>query len=130
MASHSLGMSLFEAGRQMGVPFVEETEPLDKFVQVHGLNFHYLEWGNPSDPTIFMLHGNSQQAHSLDFFSFPLYKDYHVIALDQRGHGDSDWAPDGDYSLEAQQMFVNTTNIFTYFSNKPIFYKNITDLIN
>ncbi|GIT70178.1 MAG: hypothetical protein Ct9H300mP27_12820 [Chloroflexota bacterium] len=46
MASHSLGMSLFEAARQMGVPFVEENEPIDKFVQVHGLNFHYLEWGD------------------------------------------------------------------------------------
>ena len=51
MASHSLGMSLFEAARQMGIPFVEENEPIDKFVQVHGLNFHYLEWGDPSNPT-------------------------------------------------------------------------------
>ena len=42
MASHSLGMSLFEAARQMGVPFGEENEPIDKFIQVHGLNFHYL----------------------------------------------------------------------------------------
>ena len=37
----------------------------------------------------------------------PLSKDYHVIALDQRGHGDSDWAPDGDYSLEAQQKDID-----------------------
>ena len=107
MASHSLGMSLFEAARQMGIPFVEENEPIDKFVQVHGLNFHYLEWGNPSNPTIFMLHGNSQQAHSWDFVSLPLSENYHVIAMDQRGHGDSDWAPDGDYSLEAQQKDID-----------------------
>ena len=107
MASHSLGMSLFEAARQMGVPFVEENEPIDKFVQVHGLNFHYLEWGDPSNPTIFMLHGNSQQAHSWDFVSLPLSENYHVIAMDQRGHGDSDWAPDGDYSLEAQQKDID-----------------------
>ncbi len=103
MASHSLGLSLYEAARQKGVPFTLENEPLDKFVQISGLNLHYLEWGNPSDPTILMLHGNSQQAHSWDFVSLPLSEHYHVIALDQRGHGDSDWAPEGDYSLEAQQ---------------------------
>ena len=103
MASHSMGLSLYEAARQKGVPFTAENEPLDKFVQVNGLNFHYLEWGNPTEPTIFMLHGNSQQAHSWDFVSLPLSEHYHVVALDQRGHGDSDWAPEGDYSLEAQQ---------------------------
>ena len=102
MASHALGLSLYEAARQKGVPFSLENEPLDKFVQVNGLNFHYLEWGSPAQPTILMLHGNSQQAHSWDFVSLPLSEHYHVVALDQRGHGDSDWAPDGDYSLEAQ----------------------------
>ncbi len=103
MASHSLGLSLYEAARQKGVPFTLENEPLDRLVQIGGLNLHYLEWGNPNDPTILMLHGNSQQAHSWDFVSLPLSEHYHVIALDQRGHGDSDWAPEGDYSLEAQQ---------------------------
>ena len=48
-----------------------------------------------------MLHGVSQQAHSWDFISLPLSPDYHVISLDQRGHGDSDWAPDADYTLDA-----------------------------
>ncbi len=107
MASHSLGLSLYEAARQKGVPFTLENEPLDKFVRVNGLNLHYLEWGDPSDPTILMLHGNSQQAHSWDFVSLPLSEHYHVIALDQRGHGDSDWAPEGDYSLEAQQEDID-----------------------
>ena len=50
-----------------------------------------------------MLHGGSQQAHSWDFVSLPLSEDYHIIALDQRGHGDSDWAADGDYTVEAHQ---------------------------
>ena len=101
MASHSLGLSLHEAARRMGVLFVEENEPKDRFVDANGLRFHYLEWGDPSNPTVLMLHGVSQQAHSWDFISLPLSPDYHVIALDQRGHGDSDWAVDGDYSLDA-----------------------------
>jgi pimeloyl-ACP methyl ester carboxylesterase len=103
MASHSLGLTLHEAARQKGVPFTQENEPVDKQVQVHGMSFHYLEWGNPARPTILMLHGGSQQAHSWDFVSLPLSEQYHIIALDQRGHGDSDWAPDGDYSIEAHQ---------------------------
>ena len=101
MASHSMGLSLHEAARGMGVPFIEENEPEDRVVDANGLRFHYLEWGDPSKPTVLMLHGVSQQAHSWDFISLPLSSDYHVISLDQRGHGDSDWAADADYSLDA-----------------------------
>ena len=96
------GLSLYEAARQIGVPFTQENQPTDKDIRVNGMNFHYLEWGNAANPKILMLHGNAQQAHSWDFISLALSGSYHIFALDQRGHGDSDWAPDGDYSLEAQ----------------------------
>ena len=101
MASHSMGLSLHDAARQMGVPFTVENEPVDRSVKVNGLNIHYLEWGDPDKPTIVMLHGIQQQAHSWDFISLPLSVDYRIIAVDQRGHGDSDWSPDGDYSTDA-----------------------------
>ena len=103
MASHSLGLSLHQAARQKGVPFTLENTPADRFQPVHGMNFHYLEWGTPGQPVILMLHGGGQQAHSWDFISLPLAESYHILALDQRGHGDSDWAADGDYSIEAHQ---------------------------
>ena len=89
MASHSLGLSLHEAARKMGVPFSEENNPLDRTIKANGLNFHYLEWGDSSKPTVVMLHGVSQQAHSWDFISLALSPEYHVIAVDQRGHGDT-----------------------------------------
>ena len=101
MASHSMGLSLHDAARQMGVPFTVENEPVDRYVKVNGLNLHYLEWGDPGSPAIMMLHGIQQQAHSWDFISLPLSVDYRVIAVDQRGHGDSDWSPDEDYSTDA-----------------------------
>ena len=104
MAAHSLGLSLHEAARQMGVPFQEENEPEDRWVRANGMSFHLLEWGDPGKPGVLMLHGASQQAHSWDFISLGLSSDYHVLVLDQRGHGDSDWAPDGDYSIEAAQQ--------------------------
>ena len=96
------GLSLYDAARQIGVPFAQENRPTDKEIQVNSMNFHYLEWGTEGNPKILMLHGNSQQAHSWDFISLSISDRYHIFALDQRGHGDSDWAPDGDYSLEAQ----------------------------
>ena len=103
MASHSLGLTLHEAARQKGVPFTLENEPTDHQVTVNGMSFHYLEWGSAGNPLVVMLHGGSQQAHSWDFVSLPLSEHYHILALDQRGHGDSGWAPDGDYSIEAHQ---------------------------
>ena len=103
MAADSRGLSLHEAARQMGVSFQEENEPVDRWVRANGMNFHLLEWGDPGKPGVLMLHGASQQAHSWDFISLGLSSEYHVLVLDQRGHGDSDWAPDGDYSIEAAQ---------------------------
>ena len=103
MASHSLGLSLHQAARKMGVPFIQENQPTDGSVHANGLNFHYLEWGDPANPTVLMLHGASQQGHSWDFISLGLSSNYHILALDQRGHGDTDWSPDGDYSMDAMQ---------------------------
>ena len=115
MASHSLGLSLHDAARQMGVPFTVENEPADKQLKVNGLTLHYLEWGDPDKPTILMLHGIQQQAHSWDFISLPLSVDYRVIAVDQRGHGDSEWPLDGDYSTDAYigdvQSLVSTLGL-------------------
>ncbi len=107
MASHSLGLTLHQAARQKGVTFTQENEPTDRNVQVNGMNFHYLEWGQAGNPLVVMLHGGSQQAHSWDFVSLPLSEDYHIIAMDQRGHGDSDWARDGDYTIEAHQRDID-----------------------
>jgi pimeloyl-ACP methyl ester carboxylesterase len=71
------------------------------------MRFHYLDWGNKHRPTIVLLHGGALNAHTWDLCCLALRDEYHCVALDQRGHGDSDWAPaDGpegtDYSLGAQ----------------------------
>ena len=100
-------LSLHDAARQMGVPFTQENEPVDRFIEVNGMSFHYLEWGDGANPAVLMLHGASQQAHSWDFVSLALADQYHVLVLDQRGHGDSDWAPEGDYSIEAHQRDID-----------------------
>ena len=63
----SQGLSLYEAAREVGVTFEKEWEPESKSVQVNNMNFSYLEWGNPSNPVMVLLHGFAQQSHSWDF---------------------------------------------------------------
>ncbi|MCS7002141.1 MAG: alpha/beta hydrolase [Dehalococcoidia bacterium] len=75
--------------------------PVDHEVVVNGLRLHYLAWGDPGRPPIVLLHGAFQQAHSWDFVAMRLATDHYVLSLDQRGHGDSEWAPDHDYSPAA-----------------------------
>ena len=50
---------------------------------------------------LLLLHGGNQTAHSWDLVSLHLADRYHVLAIDQRGHGDSEWARDADYSATA-----------------------------
>ena len=99
----SQGLSLHEAARAQGVTFEREAVPEDRFVEANGMRFHCLDWGNAGAPGMLLLHGFAQTCHSWDFVALAFCDRYHVVALDQRGHGDSDWAEDGDYSPEAQQ---------------------------
>ena len=78
-----------------------QVQPQDRTVSANGINLHYLDWGNTSAPPVLLVHGLRGHAHSWDDVSAVLCQDYHVLALDQRGRGDSDWAPDGDYSGSA-----------------------------
>jgi esterase len=76
---------------------------LDKEIRISGLKFHYLDWVHEGTqlPTMLLLHGGGQDGHSWDEFSARIRDQYHVLALDQRGHGDSDWAPEpSEYSRE------------------------------
>jgi pimeloyl-ACP methyl ester carboxylesterase len=91
-------MTLHDAARAMGIQFGEEAVPEDKSVTVGGLKLHYLDWGKADKPKMLLLHGGAQTAHSWDFFALTMRDHYHVIAPDQRGHGDSDWSEAGDYA--------------------------------
>ena len=76
----------------------EPVQPVDRWTRVGDLTLHYLDWGTAGRPPVLLLHGGAQTAHSWDEFARAIRDRYQVIALDQRGHGDSDWAPDADYS--------------------------------
>jgi esterase len=78
------------------------TAPSDGSANVGALTLHYLDWGTPGRPPLVCLHGITQTAHSWDEVAPALARTHHVRALDQRGHGDSTWAPDGDYRIATQ----------------------------
>ena len=62
-----------------------------KFAALGGLNLHYLDWGNPRNERVLVcLHGTSGNAHHWDGLAKDLVPSYRLIALDQRGHGESD----------------------------------------
>ena len=86
-----------------GFSFGDVALPTEHDVSLGELRFRYLDWGNKEQRPILFLHGGALTAHTWDLCCLALRDDYHCIALDQRGHGDSDWAPDADYSIGAQR---------------------------
>jgi len=81
------------------------SQPQDRFVTANGLNFHYLDWGNADAPPMLLLHGLCGNARYWDFFARSMKNDYHILALDQRGHGDSSWTKSygsRDYVLDLE----------------------------
>ena len=74
---------------------VTHTAPVDRFVEVNGLRLHYLDWGGSSENLLLLLHGISGNCHAWDDFASRVRQDFHVLSLDQRGHGDSDHAREG-----------------------------------
>jgi pimeloyl-ACP methyl ester carboxylesterase len=73
------------------------SSPRDATTTIDGLRFHYLDWGTAGEPPMLLLHGGAQTAHSWDEVAPDFARDHHVLALDQRGHGDTEWSPDGRY---------------------------------
>ncbi len=75
-------------------------EPADRTVAVNGLNIHYLDWGSAGKPPLILLHGIARTAHTFGHLAPHFTANYHVIAVDMRGHGDSAWDPQGSYVVE------------------------------
>jgi pimeloyl-ACP methyl ester carboxylesterase len=74
-------------------------EPTSRFFYSQGLRLHWSDWGNDSAPPLLLLHGGRDHSRSWDEVALELRDHYHVIALDWRGHGDSEWAKGSSYAL-------------------------------
>lgn len=85
-----------------GLKLPEVLLPESHHIVIHKMRFHYLDWGIKGHHPIIFLHGGGLNAHTWDLVCLMLRHDYHCLALDQRGHGDSEWEPTADYSFESQ----------------------------
>jgi len=69
-------------------------------LQINGLRLRLLQWGAPGRPALCFLHGGAAHAHWFDLVA-PAFADrFHVVSLDQRGHGESQWAEPPAYATE------------------------------
>lgn len=96
--------SLLASAGELGIAHDPAIPYASRNIVLRQHRFHYLEWGQADAPTVILLHGGHQQSHSWDLVSLHLARQYRVLALDQRGHGDSEWARDVDYSGAAMAL--------------------------
>ena len=92
--------------------------PTDHNIEINGLNIHYLDWGGPpQERNLLLAHGQGGNAHNWDHIARELRGEFRVIALDQRGHGDSDHTREG-YAVTSfasdLARFAEATGIIPY----------------
>jgi pimeloyl-ACP methyl ester carboxylesterase len=97
-----LAQHLKEAAELADLPRDEIVAPVDGTAASGPLNLHYLDWGRRGQPPVLFVHGRGLTAHTWDLVCLALRPAYHCVALDLRGHGDSDWSPGAEYGLDAQ----------------------------
>jgi pimeloyl-ACP methyl ester carboxylesterase len=103
------------AARVAGLDIKDLVAPAERTVGLNGLQFHYVDWGAAPGVQLLFLHGGGLTCRTWDLVCLALRTDYHCLALDLRGHGDSAWAPDGDYGInvlaEDVAAFVDTLQL-------------------
>jgi pimeloyl-ACP methyl ester carboxylesterase len=78
-------------------------EPVvDELIEMRGLRFHFRDWASKREgaPSLVLLHGYTSHARSWDAFAEAMTDRYRVLALDQRGHGETAWGPIEQYSID------------------------------
>ncbi len=90
------------------------TDPQEKHVTVNGVRLRYLDWGSEGKMPLVCLHGHTGQARIWDEFAEAVRSHYHVLTVDQRGHGESQWAATGydrDRFVEDLAAFVDALEL-------------------
>lgn len=82
------------------------------------LRLNYVDWGNPTAPPLVLVHGGRDHARSWDWTAEALRGDWHVVAMDHRGHGDSEWVSDGNY--RAEDMVYDLAQLIHQLGRGPV----------
>jgi pimeloyl-ACP methyl ester carboxylesterase len=104
-------------------PILSEHEPRirvpkDAFLDLPQVRLHYLEWGEPTNPPLLLLHGGSAHAHWWDHIAPVLADDFRVLALDLRGHGDSSWV-EGEAAYQIEDYVVDLATFVSLLALPP-----------
>jgi pimeloyl-ACP methyl ester carboxylesterase len=75
--------------------------PREGWIDNDGLRLRYVAWGDAAAPALVALHGLRSFARTWEPVAQPLSHRFQLIALDQRGRGQSDWDPQRRYYAEA-----------------------------
>ncbi|MDA1240707.1 MAG: alpha/beta hydrolase [Chloroflexi bacterium] len=101
----------------IGLDAPEYVQPEDRWATLNGIDFHYLDWGNAHLPPLVLLHGGGLTAHTWDMACLVLRQQYHCIALDMRGHGDTGWTPEEQLGEDnGELMLADTTAFIDYLA--------------
>jgi pimeloyl-ACP methyl ester carboxylesterase len=73
--------------------------PTSHYFYSQRLKLHYVDWGNSDQPLMVLVHGGRDHARNWDQVALHFRSQYHIIAPDLRGHGDSEWAHGSEYSM-------------------------------
>ena len=84
-----------------GIALPEIVLPDEHDLLLERMRFHYLDWGTSGLPPVVFLHGGGLNAHTWDLVCLALRRERHCVALDQRGHGESEWSPEMNYAIES-----------------------------
>ena len=68
------------------------------------LRLHYVDWGNEGAPPLLLVHGARDHCRNWDWVAEELRGEYHIIAPDLRGHGDSSWAVGSTYAMPEYEL--------------------------
>ncbi len=76
-------------------------------------------WGTPGAPPVLLLHGGGQTRHAWGVTAQTLAaRGWYAVSLDLRGHGESDWAPDGDYTIDA--FVADLRSVMRHYAHTPV----------
>lgn len=83
-------------------------EPISHFFYSHRLKLQFWDWGTGGKPPLVLVHGGLDHARNWDWVARALRGDFHVYALDLRGHGNSAWAPGAMYGIAEHVLDLAT----------------------
>jgi pimeloyl-ACP methyl ester carboxylesterase len=97
---------------------MEIVGPTSHFYVSQRLRLHYADWGNESAPTAVLVHGGRDHARNWDWVARELRHEWHLVAPDLRGHGDSGWAIGGMYAIA--DFVLDLANLIEALGPAPV----------